>query len=308
MRLSLYIFNSSGAYLGALALTAALVVASAAALVFTAKALGRETFANQALLEYQFGKIGKGTAPEIVFVGDSSLGNAIDATEWKRLSGIDAVNLALSASFGFEGTYNMLRRVADWTKPKHVVIFQTGQLMQRPHREDGYIMTAPGIIGRLVSYWRMSMSAQQVEDATRWLAEFLMKGKPPPSRESIIINDYVMQAAQRSPNQKDDGWSPSSIKPEKAAYLKMIGSFCREQGLDCLYVHGPLVEPICSRSDAYFATVTRIVEEAGIRLVGSRPLCVPEHEVGDGENHVHPDLKAEYTRRYFELIGPELRR
>lgn len=308
MRLSSYTFSSSTGYLGTMALAAALIVACAGVLVFAAKAMGRETFANQALLDYQFGKIGKGTAPDIIFVGDSSLGNAIDAGEWTKISGQRALNLALSGSYGYEGTYNMIRRLTDWSAPKHVVVVQTGDMLQRPPSEESYIMTAPGLFGRLLAYWRMSMSAQQVEGAAVWLLSYLRSGKPPPTRESIIVNDYVQQAPQRQPNPNIAPWLPSSIRPDKAAYLNEIGEFCRARGLDCLYVHGPLSGPTCSNSAPYFAEVAKVVERSGLRLVQATPLCVPDDEAGDGRDHIRPDLKAAYTRKYHDIIGPQLRR
>ena len=47
---------------------------------------GREHFAYQQLVDYQMQKLAK-TDVDTVFIGDSSLGNAIDAGEWQRATG-----------------------------------------------------------------------------------------------------------------------------------------------------------------------------------------------------------------------------
>ncbi len=308
MHLSSYTSSSSLRYVGTLLLAAFLVMAAAAAGVMLAKALGRETFANQALIDYQFAKIGSGEPPDIAFIGDSSLGNAIDVEQWRELSGDRALNLALTGGYGYAGSYNMLRRLSAWQKPKHVVVMQTGEMMQRAHSEDAYIMTAPGALASAFAFWRMSMSVQQVEEAWRWLLDVAKNGRPPVRRESIIVNDYVMQGPRRTHNPNKEGWTVASILPSKAEYLIAIGGFCRDNGIDCLYAHGPLTEPLCSKSAEYFAEVARIVTRAGLRMVQTMPICVPESEIGDGKDHIRPDLKAAYTRRYFEIIEPKLRR
>ena len=308
MHLNSSISSSRAGYIGTLFVTAALVVLAGAAVVILAKHVGRETIPNQALLDHQFGKIGRGTPPDIIFVGDSSLGNAIDSAEWSSLSGMSALNLALSGSYGYEGSYNMIRRVIDWRAPRHVVIMQTGEMMQRQPSEEAYIMTAPGLLGRVVAYWRMTMSAQQVENATLWLLSTMRRGKPPPFRESFIVNDYILQGPKRTRNPNTEGWSPRSVRADKAEYLNEIGRLCAEYAIDCIYVHGPLTEPVCGKSEAYFAEVAKVVQAAGIRLAQVMPPCVPEGEIGDGKDHVRPDLKVAYTRKYYDMIAPQLRR
>jgi hypothetical protein len=292
--------------------SAVVVVGACIGVVLVTKALGRKALPNQTLLELQLAKIGHGPAPDIVFLGDSSLGNAISAEEWSRLTSGHALNLALSGSYGYVGSYNMLRRVLDWHAPRHVIIMQTAEMMRRPVSEESYLLTAPGLSASLVSFFRLTMSVQQVASSLRWLTKNgpnLAFGRPlpPESREAQIVNGYVRQAAERTPDQKIVTWTPSSINPQKIKYLAKIGDLCKSHGLDCIYMHGPLGAKKCRAFDAYFEEVARLITAQGLRMVQTRPICVPEAELGDSDDHVRPDLKNLYTRKHYQLLAPRTR-
>jgi hypothetical protein len=89
-------------------------------------------------------------------------------------------------------------------------------------------------------------------------------------------------------------------------YLHKIVSLCREKSLNCFYVHGPLADPRCSRSAAYFSRSDALIEDSGIRVVRGTPLCMKTEEVGNTLDHVRPNKKAEFTRRYFQAMAIEL--
>jgi hypothetical protein len=294
-------------YLSLLALTAALLTAGCAALVISAQALGWQTLPNQALLEYQFSKIGSGEAPDTVFVGDSSLGNAVDAKVWSSLSRAPALNLALSASFGYAATYNTIRRVLAWKKPRRVVIMQTAEMLRRPLDEDGYLITAPGKLSAIVRFWRLSMNSQQVWGSALYLAAngpsaFRHGPVRPTHRESIFVNDYILQGPRRTHNPSPEPWQASELREEKLKYLRLAAALCSSEGIECIYAHGPLTEPNCSNSDEFYRHAARMIRSTGLALATETPICVPDDEIGDGKDHVRPDLKSEYTRRYFELL------
>src|SRR3954452_20542554 len=85
-------------YFGALAAATLIVIGLATAMVLLTLRLGREVNLDWALLDHQLRKIGGAPVPDTIFVGDSSLGNAISAEEWSKLAGRPAVSLALTGS------------------------------------------------------------------------------------------------------------------------------------------------------------------------------------------------------------------
>ena len=60
-----------------------------------------ELFGFQILNNYQIKKTQTLQNIDTVFVGDSSLGNALDAQHFSSLSGKDSVNLALTGLYGY---------------------------------------------------------------------------------------------------------------------------------------------------------------------------------------------------------------
>src|SRR5687767_8650401 len=100
---------------------AGLLLAAAAALVLGSLALDRSPLPYQALFDYQAAKL-EGPPADTIFVGDSTLGHAIDAELWSALSGRRAVNLALTGVYGYEGGYNFIERSLRNLRPRNVIL------------------------------------------------------------------------------------------------------------------------------------------------------------------------------------------
>jgi hypothetical protein len=89
-------------------------------------------------------------------------------------------------------------------------------------------------------------------------------------------------------------------------FLGRIAKLCAESGLRCLYAHGPTLDAICAASGAYLQEISARVRDAGLTVVEGTPVCLPPEHVGDSPDHVRPDRKQLYTRRYFDLMAPYL--
>ena len=73
----------------------------------------------------------------MIFVGDSSLGNSINAELFSEKSGKKAENYALTGSLGFKASYNMMKTVHDYNPNlKTVVIVQTIDMFTRGPAPD----------------------------------------------------------------------------------------------------------------------------------------------------------------------------
>ncbi len=67
-------------------------------------------FGYQKLYDYQLKKLSTQEDVDTIFIGDSSLGNAINADLISRQGSIKALNLALNGNYGYAGPYNMLKK------------------------------------------------------------------------------------------------------------------------------------------------------------------------------------------------------
>ena len=297
--------------------TVAAVLGSSCAAFAVAVALGFEISRTTTLVDERLSILGKGPAPRVVFVGDSSLGNAIDTLEWERLGGGHAVNLGLTATLGYEATYNMLRRaLAAWGGSPRVVIMQTAEMMRRPPSIDGLRASEPNGVGRLALEVRHLMSLQQIRRLgsyyKSWAASILRRDPPPHSRWDAmqsLADGYVKRQqrdqAQPAPFARSvdiNEWI-RTIRPEKAEYLRVIADFCAKHRLRCVYAHGPFAAPPCSSLGPYLRAVDTLIPRS---LTPRPPVCLSTEEVGDSIEHATPAARRDVTRRYYEMLRDDL--
>ena len=79
-------------------------------LVLLANVLGFKSL-QQELVNHQVAKINKNN--DIVFLGDSSLGHAINSNLWSELSDKLTSNMALTGNFSFAGAYAILEEIIE---------------------------------------------------------------------------------------------------------------------------------------------------------------------------------------------------
>lgn len=250
----------------------------------------------------QMGKLNDPThAMEFVFVGDSSLGNAIDAATWERLSGRPTANLALTGAFGLAGSYNMIRRAVRAHGTRYVVIMQAADMMARDVSYQGFALTFSA------RDWYQVSPVDLVASFLNWtLLEQSLEGLlGTADRPEAVTGDYIAQGPHAAPEDiVAEPLTPSSINPRQEYFLRKIAEYCDGAGVTCIYAHGPVYEGTCIAAAGYLTEVNARIGAAGLTLAEGTPLCMPADDVGDGTDHVRPELKQAYTERLFGLIAP----
>ena len=257
------------------------------------------------LYEHQISKVRALDTIDTVFVGDSSLGNAIDARHWEHLSGHPAVNLSLSGAYGYAGSLNMLRRVLRKGRPRAVFIFQTADMFTRPIEHEAYLRSAVSL--RPILEVPPSATLKVFVNLDTALAVLKRLAFPDEAGQNI---DFARDVARQQPSvrsveerYRSRDLRPQDVRPEKLYYLRRLAAFCIQERLDCTYVHGPLVESMCRGSVDYLDDVNRLIDSTGLPRAKQTPVCLPYAEVGDTEDHVRPERRRYYTERYFERLS-----
>lgn len=278
----------------------------ALALIVVTSAAGREVLPYQALLQYQHDKMA-GDLPPTVFLGDSSLGNAIDVEVWERQTGTEAVNLALTGALGYAATYTMLQEAAA-DGARDVFIVHAADLMTRPVNgaASDAVRVADDGATHVVRWWKDNVNLHQLVASAKYVVRVLLRAAGLSERQpgTRITDDYVAQRAPFPPGKQYKPLRADAINPEKPYFLAKIAELCDGADLNCVYAHGPLAEPICTGSDAYFEAVNRMIRDSGLPLAAERPLCIPREQVGDASDHVAPAFKARFTEKYTALLRP----
>lgn len=264
------------------------------------------------LQRYQIGKLhlwasaGDAESP-IVFLGDSSLGNSVDAQVVEEITGRPVLNLALSGSYGYAGTYNMLRRLVEVRKPHLVVIMHTVDMMTRKVSDLGDIYTAPDLPV-------MRVSPKSLVKAYLNLTNLLSIGRgilglTTSDGENLLAGDYIRQNAIPYAETEQARFRPldaGSVRPEKLRYLQRIEALCRSRQLRCLYAHGPIHDRYCEEWSEYIRAASERIRETGLPLLASTPVCTPREDLGDTEDHIAPRLKRAYTWLFLERLLAEV--
>jgi hypothetical protein len=308
---------SARRYLGwtvGLVLTASLALGSA---TYVALAQGVGGFRHDDLLRRHIEAIeSPGFAAEIVLVGDSSLGNAIDARLFSELAGRPSVNLALTGSFGHAGSANMLERAARRGSVRTAIIMQTPDLLSREPDPLGEIKTKASdslslsdrlMLARLYfSMDTLELVADELLDQIAEGADSAEAEAPPLQSDYIAQNTDAQALVEDTRKQMADPLLAGEIDPEARRGLRRLEEVCAELELRCLYVHGPLLDELCLISRGYLASIDGLLAATRLELVPGTPLCLPKSALGDTVDHVAPEQRQAITRRYFALLQPYL--
>lgn len=290
-------------FLRAFLVTLSVCLLVSGALIVGTSALGRPSLPYEKIYEYQIAKLETRNASQL-FIGDSSLGNSVDAGLWSSLSGEPTLNLALTGAFGYEGSYWMLRRaLSAGMRPKIVYLMQTPDMMTRSPVEDDLLAEISEAKGpaALAAWWRKRMNLQELDSAFSYVLRSV-RARKKTRQDYNIVDDYMQQGGRIAPGEIDPSIDVDAILPEKSEYLKKFAGLCRSNRIECLYIHGPIAEKTCENSAAYFTSVEDIVEKAGLPLLSRQPMCIPMSDLGDAVDHVAPSRKDAFTSALFDLV------
>lgn len=262
---------------------------------------GLSEWRESELLRYQIEKIEDTRQADILLVGDSSLGNGIDARDWSRRLGLSVVSVPLVGTYGLEGTLNMLRRAVRETRPRVVVVMQTLDMMRRKPSWPGALYTAE-TLGDLADVPpREMLSSLATWDIPAGMLQAAATGEA--IDPAIVRLDYVPQNPARFGGPLyPRTYGPGAVRKDAAASLRRIGEFCRGQDLTCLYASGPYLNPQCAESQGYAAAIAEVARQAGLIPVAGTPVCMPRPDVGDSEDHVIPSRRLQYSEIHRALI------
>ncbi|MER8950729.1 hypothetical protein [Mesorhizobium sp. M0959] len=262
------------------------------------------------LLAYQFGKLDRSAGFDTAFVGDSSLGNAIDTDTFDRLTGRRSVNLALVGLYGYAGSYNMIRRALDQEPGlRTVVIIQAADMMARTNDLRGYVLSTPRVLDPdlpEVLWWPVARAwARELLD---WhtlktaVRAPLLRLLSRPVKYIVIENDYVKQTLSRAP------FGPilraEDVVPGNLDFLQRIADLCRARGLTCVYAHGPLPAQLLDGSHGFFQSADQLIESTGLQLAAPEPVPLADDQIGDTQNHTASTYKAAITVTYAAMLRP----
>jgi hypothetical protein len=249
---------------------------------------------------------------DTVFIGDSSLGNAIDAKLFDRLLNTRSVNLALTGSFAFGGGLVLLNKIAKNQPIKNVVLFYTIDAMARGNNE-GYFFAGGSLfdvslnvrdeLGLLSRYSKRLLDART---AAAFLPKLGMESDPIPAQ--FYRDDYLVSDGKiRLDSELVTAFKmPDTIEREASAFLNAIANVCRKHSWKCIYFHGTMLERLAlgEKAQAFVRLANQQIKTTGITLGSDTPMLIGDEDRGDTIYHVNWHLRPAYTRMLAAQVAP----
>lgn len=267
---------------------------------------------NDLIRKYQIKKLGhsKGKKIDLLIVGDSSGGNAIDAAYLGKLAHCHALSLSLTASYGLEGTLNMLKRARKKHKEiRTVLIVHSFDVWRRAFERTAFFETLPDKPMSLASSLIPSVYTEYLSfifniKEIKWFFKNLAKPYP---RHIDPEHDYTRQRSKRFSNHekelKTDTHIDEHIQPAQLKLLEKLDNYCYTQKLNCILMNGPIHATVAQRSKKALQHIRKTAAEHMHHIVYIDDIfsLVPDH-MGDEPDHVDPAFKDKITQIYYSHL------
>jgi hypothetical protein len=274
------------------------------------------------VLQFQEAKIAALT-PDVdtVVLGDSAIGYALDAKILSELSHRKTVSLALTGyNYGPGGAYVLLTEVLSRVRPRNVLIAMSAQtlavemakLRRKPIR--GFIQAArrhPRLlftVNRKISWDVTEEIGVEIFDG-----QLLMDGIGYVLGARAVIADDFFKYDYYAPGtdvvQLDRSYTFSLGAPphDYDVFFQKIAGLCNANGLNCMFMYGPLMQKVVEHSQLTFQMLNSQIERAGIKVISQSPIKIPDEDQGNTINHIQPGVRAAYTKKAYNLVAASLR-
>jgi hypothetical protein len=256
----------------------------------------------------------KTESANIIFIGDSSLGEALDENYFSEISGIKTKNFSLTAGpHGFAASYNILRHIVERKSDvKLVVMVQTPWIWaSSDFALGGYCSTVDGLDSHKpieLELLKSRFDCLYYEYANIGILkdeikQRLMRGgiKTPEDRTYKNGKKNVLEEIRSGKFEKI-----RKLPPNKVKAIHMIDDYMADKKIKLLYIQGTLHRQIAEKYRSSIAKQQKILKELKHIVFIEKYLYPRNENMGNTENHVDISYKKGATRFYFEALKPYL--
>ena len=242
---------------------------------------------NVGLLNFQVAKLKhfKNKHFKVLFIGDSSGGNAIK-TDKKN-----TINFCLSGSYGYEGNTEFINIIRQYITYDTLVVVNTIDISTRPVSDEAQWL--PNIYSN--DPIKKIMAFKNSFSQLKFILDYAVKHNFDINSKFDLYTDYpVSREKTKSRENKIEG----DIIPAKVA------EFCKlEQTIkgfkEPYYL---FFGPSLPYDNAYFNRLSDTLTARKIAHKLNKPFPLDSSNVGNTEDHVHPDFAYQSTEYYLSLL------
>ena len=253
------------------------------------------------ILSYQKKKIASTENIEIIFLGDSSLGNGLNTKVFTNLSDKKTLNLALTEIYGFAGQYNLLREAYKNNKNslKKVFIINSISFFDNSLEEEAFFISSNSFYDILHSSNIFKFSFNYI----KYMIKYVIMGKEDGYETFLsknIKNDYIVQSDKKDLIYKKNLEIIDYKK--KTKFLKLINDFCKKNNIDLYTVVGPLYDKTYIDNRKIFENLLKdfqiVFKKLNIPFIKDI-ILLNNSQIGDFYTHSNYNYKNELTKRIY---------
>ena len=257
---------------------------------------------NFLILKYQKDKIYKKNNIDSIFFGDSSLGNAINIKLFNNITNSDAINVALSDSYGFAGQYNLLKIILETNKKqiKKIYIFNSFFFLNTDLEDEAYFISSSNIL----DFFEAKNKIQYLINYYKYFWKFITiklnfnEFEYSVFEKNSLYKDFIKQKEEKklSINIK----KPTNLK-NKLYYFSKLVDLSKENNIEIIVLKGPIYKNFFLDNQSKMINENFYEKFKKIKII-DEIVFLNENEVGDFPSHVDELYKDLFTKKYINIL------
>ena len=270
---------------------------------------------NDSIIDYQLKKINNSKFINIdtIFVGDSSLGNAVDKNYFNKISNLKSENLSLTASYGIAGSLGIIKKaIKNNPNIKNIIIMQTLDIWGRPYSKNAILelfsfkdMNLYLNKGEIISYF---INLKEIY----WHIKYIFNIGNIKNFKISKNLDYISQNENKYSNNKlsfkqDSKLNNIKISEGKLKEINMLEIYCRKNKINCIFLNGPIHLSYSKNSIIFIDKIKESLSQNFTHVNYFEKIFeYPGLKIGDSLVHIDPKYKNETTYDIYKHIKKHL--
>jgi hypothetical protein len=242
-------------------------------------------------------------APDVLFLGDSSLGNAVNLEVVR--DELDAKSFPLAGLYGAAGALGLYHGIVDRENVRHIFLVFSFDFFTREFSYFGAFKTWSYSIflQTAVDYVQIfNRSINLSERLNLLLSRLLNDGFTYPKDEQNLIrhHGYYPQSALDGKLEPRTAYTAADINEEKIEELKLFLD-ALPSDVNVTFAFGPYFKEPIVKSSSYVEEVRRLLSDLNVNYVEAFEM--EDTMVGDSSFHIAPEFRSLSTRYYLSQLA-----
>lgn len=257
---------------------------------------------NYLIFNYQKTKINNTRNIDTIFLGDSTLGNAINIELFDKITKLNSINLALNKSYGFAGQYNLLKRILLINKKKinKVYIINSLFFLDTDLEDEAFFVTSKNIFDFFESKNKIHFLLNYYKYFLKYIAILYNFDE---NEYKIFVNESISDDFIKQKKQQKLTIKINNLKnlDNKYYYFSKLVNLCKKNNIELFYLNGPIYKKFFLENQSKINNKIFYEKFTNITIIKDLVL-LDKDKVGDFPTHVNKSFKDLITNEYIDIL------